>query len=111
MDKETMLRWERSAYDAGDVESWLIARAALGCEGMIDESLNLPMRRQRQIARMTQRGAQRLVARWEKQAPPPRLYCPKCGADTTEDDICYQHGADCDCHGGCDKCCGEEGRS
>lgn len=108
MDKETMLRWEKSAYDAGEVESWLIARAALGCEGMIDESLNLPMRRQRQIARMTQRGAQRLVAQWEKRTP--RLYCPKCGADTTEDDVCYQHGANCDkCHGGCDKCCGKNG--
>lgn len=67
MDKETMLRWERSAYDAGEVESWLIARVALGCPVGIDESLNLPMRRQRQIVRMTERGAQRLVAQREKR--------------------------------------------
>lgn len=44
MDKETMLRWERSAYDAGDVESWLIARRAAGSLVCTDESLNLPMR-------------------------------------------------------------------
>lgn len=77
MDKETMLEWEKSAYEAGEVESWLIARVALGCPVGIDEALNLPLRRQRQIARMTQRGAARLVALRGGQAGVP---APSVGA-------------------------------
>lgn len=66
MERETIEKWEAAAYDAGDSESWMIARKALGFQVLTNDELNIPMRRQKQIVDMTPRGAQRLVAKWEK---------------------------------------------
>lgn len=65
MERETIQRWVKAARDEGDSKTMLIAERALGHEIVPDELLNVSMAIQRRIARMTPRGAQRLVAKWE----------------------------------------------
>ena len=67
MERETIRKWANAAFDSGDCETYMIALKTLGKTVTPGQEWHLPMRRQRQIARMTERGAQRLVAKWEKR--------------------------------------------
>jgi len=57
-------KWIEDACDAGDTETMMIAMRANGETVEPDSNYNLPMARQKQIARMTVAGARRLAAKW-----------------------------------------------
>lgn len=59
-------KWIEAAENSGDTETMMIAMRANGDNVCPLSTYNIPLKRQKQIRRMTVRGAQRIANKWEE---------------------------------------------